>query len=358
MIYDYLIVGQGLAGSILAYQLHKRNKTVVIVDDQKPNTSSKVAAGLVNPLTGPKMIKSWKAEILFPFLMDFYKQLESELGGIFFREATIYRPFSSAEIINDLEGKSSNPTHAMFIKNVPKAGKHTQFVNDPLGGVELMGAVLKVSVFIKSMKEYLSERCVYMHDCFDENEMEIKEHLIRWKSIEVRKVLFCTGYLIQQSKLFGWLPMAPVKGEILQLKLKENFKTIYNKSGFIIPQGDSLFKAGSTYDREDLTEKSTEKGKFEICQKLDALIKMKYEVVQHEAGIRPGTIPRRPLMGFHPEFPNIGVFNGLGTKGVSIAPYFSDQFVKCLEEGNNLDQEVDIKKYYSLYFNSHFSEKI
>ena len=354
MIYDYLIVGQGLAGSILAYQLLKRNRSVAIVDDQKPNTSSKVAAGLINPFTGPKMVKSWRAEILFPYLIDFYKQLEIETGSNFFRQETIYRPFSSVGDINDLDGRSSNPTYSFFIKDITAPGKHSHLVRDPYGGIELKGAVLNVRHFVESMRIYLSANCMYIEDSFDEKMLTINESYIGWKNVEASKLLFCTGYTIQKSKLFNWLPMAPVKGEILLLKLKENFKTIYNKSGFIIPLGNNLYKAGSTYDRHDLSEKPTEKGKREIREKIDALMKMRYDVVKQETGIRPGTVPRRPLIGFHPEYGNVGVFNGLGTKGVSLSPYFSSQFMKCLEDGNNLDQEVDIKKYYSLYFNSHF----
>jgi glycine/D-amino acid oxidase-like deaminating enzyme len=168
-------------------------------------------------------------------------------------------------------------------------------------------------------------------------------------------LILCTGYEIQQSRFFGWIPIAPIKGEILHLGLTENFETIYNKSCFIIPLGNGIYKAGSTYDREDITEMPTQKGMNEISQKLDTLLKMNYEIVAHKAGIRPGTVTRRPLIGFHPVYHHMSIFNGLGTKGVSLAPFFSDQFVNCLEEGNNLNEEVDIKKYYSLYFNSHFS---
>ena len=170
-------------------------------------------------------------------------------------------------------------------------------------------------------------------------------------------MVFCSGHQIQNSKFFGWIPLAPVKGEILHLKMKLDFETIYNKSCFIIPQGHGYFKAGSTYDRNDLSEVTTEKGKNEISKKLDALMKIDYEIVKHDVGIRPGTVTRTPLIGIHPEHHQLAIFNGLGSKGVSLAPFFSEQLVNCLEEGNNLDAEVDIKKYYSLYFTSHFSTK-
>lgn len=355
MKYDYLIIGQGLAGSVLAYHLLKRNKSIAIIDEQKSSASSMVAAGLVNPLTGPKMIKSWKAELLIPYLNSFYKEVEKVTGIHFFRENTIYRPFASVKDLNDLEGRSSLPNYRKFIKSICEDDKHSNYIQDVYGGVELHGAVLNVSLFIKTLRHYFSSRALIINEHFDERALEFSEREINYKGIYSCKIVFCSGYQIRQSKLFGWVPIAPVKGEILHIKIKEDFKTIYNKSCFIIPQSGGFYKAGSTYKRDDFTEDPSETGKNEISKKLDSLLRMKYEIVKHEAGIRPATISRRPIIGFHPKHNNLCIFNGLGTKGVSLAPYFGNQFVKCLEEGNNLDQEVDIKKDYSLYFNSYFS---
>jgi len=357
MKYDYLIIGQGLAGSILAYQLLKRKKSLAIIDERKSHTSSTVGAGLVNPFTGPKMVKSWKSEVLFPYLKTFYEELENVTGNKFFSEKTIYRPFNSVEELNDWDGRSSQQKHQIFIKQIHEKNVHSANIEDLYGGVEVYGSVLNMPVFIDSMFRYFSATCTFVSERFDEDALKIFDSEISYKGIKASNIVFCTGYQIQQSRYFGWIPIAPVKGEILHVKIERDFETIYNKSGFIIPLENGYYKAGSTYNRNDLTENPTEQGKNEITKKLDALLKMNYQVVKHEAGVRPGTITRRPLIGLHPEYHRLSIFNGMGTKGVSLAPFFSDQFVKCLEEGNNLDEEVDIKKYYSLYFNSHFSKR-
>ena len=358
MKHDYLIIGQGLAGSVLAYQLVKRGKTVAIIDERKSSTSSKVAAGLANPFTGPKMVKTWMADLLFPYLKTFYKEIEKETNVNFLTERPIYRPFDSAEELNDWDGRSTHRGYQRFIKQICEKDTHSNFVEDPLGGIEIFGFVLDVPLFIETMFLYLSEKCVYIKETFDEKKLGILDDGVEYCGIHARKIIFCTGHQMQSSELFGWVPMAPVKGEILHVNVKNDFETIYNKSCFIIPQGNGLYKAGSTYDRNDLTDEPTENGKNEISKKLYALLKMDYVIVNHEAGIRPGTVTRRPLIGFHPTHLCMSVFNGLGTKGVSLAPFFSNQFIKCLEEGNNLDKEVNIKKYYSLYFNSRFSKRI
>ena len=358
MIFDYLIIGQGLAGSILAYKLLQRKKSVAIIDDKKVHTSSTVGAGMVNPFTGPKMVKSWKIELLFPYLINFYRETEKATASTFFRESIIYRPFSSIENLNDWDGRSSRPNYQQFIKNIREKNAHVHNIDDPFGGIEIYGGALNMPAFIHAMYQYLSKKCTFLIDRFDEDALKISKEEISYREIKAFRVIYCTGYQVKHSRYFGWLPLAPVKGEILHVKLSRNFQTIYNKSGFIIPQANGVYKAGSTYDRHDLTEVPTEQGKNEISKKLDTLLKMNHQIVKHEAGVRPGTSARRPLIGLHPADVRLTIFNGLGTKGVSLAPFFGEQFVKCLEDGNNLNEEVDIKKYYSLYFNSHFSKEI
>jgi glycine/D-amino acid oxidase-like deaminating enzyme len=354
MTYDYLIIGQGLAGSVLSYQLQKLGRRVAIIDEGVSVTSSRVAAGLANPFTGPKMVKSWKAELLFPYLEPFYRALEAETGASFFEARTLYRPFGSVKELNDWYGRSAEVSYQMFIEQICNPGVHGDYVKDQHGGVEIHAYLLKVAKFLDVMHAFLSEKCSLINQRFEEENLQVFEDRITYRELQAKKVIFCNGYQVCESKYFGWLPMAPVKGEILLMEFEADFQTIYNRSCFIIPQGLGQFKVGSTYDRFDLTNKITESGRNEICGKLDALTPMRYKIIDQQAGIRPGTVARRPLMGVHPDYERVFVFNGMGTKGVSLAPFFSDQFAKWLEGDNYLDAEVDIKKYYSLYFKSQF----
>jgi hypothetical protein len=316
-----------------------------------------VAAGLINPFTGPKMVKSWKAEVLFPYLEQFYKTLEIETGGSFFEERKLYRPFGSIEELNDWYGRSAQANYQKFIEKICDSGAHGSYVNDPHGGVEIKANVLNVPVFLDEMYAFLSKKCHVISERFDEDNMEVNSEGIKYHELQAGNVVFCNGYQVKESKYFGWLPMAPVKGEILLVEFEKDFQTIYNRSCFIIPQANGKYKVGSTYDRHDMTNSITESGKNEICEKLEALSPMGFKIIGQQAGIRPGTVPRRPLIGVHPKYDRVLVFNGMGTKGVSLAPFFSDQFAKSLEDDNYLDAEVDIKKYYSLYFKSQFQIK-
>ena len=190
--------------------------------------------------------------------------------------------------------------------------------------------MLNMPAFLETMNAYLSDKCHILSDTFEENLLTFSNDHVAYRDLQASTIILCTGYKAKKSLYFGWIPIAPVKGEIIHVKSEKEFKTIYNKSGFIIPQDNGLYKAGSTYDHHDMSEEQTEHGKNEITKKLDSLLKMNFKVVKHEAGIRPATVARRPLIGRHPRFQRMYIFNGMGTKGVSLAPFFGDQFVGVL----------------------------
>ena len=68
---DFLLIGQGLAGSALGYRLKKAGKKIKLIDLPSENKSSRVAAGLYNPVTGRKMVKTWNADLLSPEIQPF-----------------------------------------------------------------------------------------------------------------------------------------------------------------------------------------------------------------------------------------------------------------------------------------------
>ena len=71
-------------------------------------------------------------------------------------------------------------------------------------------------------------------------------------------------------------------------------------------------------------------------------------MVQHEAGVRPSSNDRRPILGAHPQQKNIYIFNGLGAKGVMLAPYFAQQLGANITAGKAIDKEASVERYYRL----------
>jgi glycine/D-amino acid oxidase-like deaminating enzyme len=152
-----------------------------------------------------------------------------------------------------------------------------------------------------------------------------------------------------QNKFFKNLPLKELKGEVMTIKTEKALNRIYNRGVYVIQSGELNYKIGATYDLVNLGEGVTESGKNELIQKAKDLLKVPFKVAHQDWGIRPSTIDRRPLIGEHPNYKNILIFNGLGTKGVSLAPYFSEQLAKYLLGEGDLDKEANINRVKSLY---------
>src|SRR5688572_337382 len=106
---DFIIVGQGLAGSAVALQLINRGKKILVIDRPIANSSSRVAVGLFNPITGRNLVKTWLADQLFPCFHRFYRDAETLTGKKFFHSLPLYRPFGSIEEQNEWMAKSADP---------------------------------------------------------------------------------------------------------------------------------------------------------------------------------------------------------------------------------------------------------
>ena len=162
--------------------------------------------------------------------------------------------------------------------------------------------------------------------------------------------IFCEGVGIKNNPYFNYLPMKPTHGDILTIKSTDlKLEEVVNKNMFILPLGDDIYKVGATYNWELQEAVPTESGKDELIEKLKSFTSFSFEIVKHEAGIRPTVSDRRPLIGVHPEHNNLYVFNGLGTKGVMIAPYYSKQLSDFINEKVSLNEAVDIKRHEKYY---------
>ncbi|MEQ8927005.1 MAG: FAD-dependent oxidoreductase [Fulvivirga sp.] len=348
--FDFIIVGKGLAGIILAHHLIQSGKSILLFDDQNGQSSSKIAAGLYNPVTGRKMVKTWKADVLFPYLESYYRGIQAHSDEKFFVDKAIYRPFISTEEQNEWSARSADESYQPYISKIHYSSINNA-VNDLFGGIELKkSGFLNVPVFLENLTEVLlkADNFTINKEKFDEEELKLSESEVRYKGKLASKIIFCQGVASTKNKYFQWLPFKPVKGDILTIEANMQTDLIINRGIFVIPIGKNRFKVGSTYNNYDLTTEPSMEARVLLEQKLKELISVNYKVVEHISGIRPATKDRKPIIGMHPNYENVGIFNGLGTKGVSLAPYFANQFVLHLVNQSALDKEVAIERFYTL----------
>lgn len=350
---DYLIVGQGLAGSTLAMECIRRGKKVYVVDEPGQNRASVISAGICNPITGRAMKKSWLADRLFPFLQDWYTDSEKILGGKFFTRLPVYRPFLSREEQQEWSAKADDETLRLFVERVWTQPFVGDKLNNPHGGLEVrQSGMLDVIRWVTAVREMLKEKEMYLTEFFDEGEVRIGDD-VSYGDVRASYLIFCNGLAARNSKWFHWLPLRPLKGETLTLRsVSFPADKIISRGVYLVPANrNGVFVAGSTYEHEPFVEGTSEAGLIHLRRQLDKWIRSPYEVIHQDWGMRPAVTDRRPLLGSHPGSSKTIIFNGLGTKGVSLAPYFASVLIDWLDRGAALPPEVNISRFKALYSN-------
>lgn len=352
MNYDYIVVGHGLAGAILGYTLRKQGQRVLVIDEPKQNSASRVAAGLVNPVAGKRFAKSWLVDTLLPFADAFYDELEAHFQQPLFFHKPIYKVFSTIEEQNSWMAKSAGDSWSEYIGATYTQSTGMEMVQDQYGGILIkQGGYLLVSHTLDLLTQELLEAELLLPERFDVAQLQLTEQGVSYKGITAGHLVFCEGWQAVHNPYFQWLPLQPTKGEVLEVHA-ENFnpECIYNKAVYVVPVGEGRFKIGATYNWRQADEEPTPEGEAELTERFEQITTQPYQVKNHWAGIRPAVRDRRPLVGGHPVHAQLSVFNGMGSKGVLMAPFLADMFAKALAGKAEVLPDVQISRYYSLYY--------
>ena len=338
-----LIVGAGLSGVTVALELIKRGHQVSIIDNNV-NFSSRIAAGIINPLVFRRMTKSWRVDDFIPFLKEHYHNLEEITGHTFFHELPIRRLFSSEQERNFWLDKQVLEEFEPYMHKVNDADMAFDIVKSPFGSGRVKETYyIDVVPFLTGTKEWLKGNAKIINEEFDQRVIDGTNY----KGTSYDDVIFCQGYLNPDNIFFNDLPLDQTKGQTLTIKSKVLPNDVsLNRKCFMLPKGDGVFKIGSTYEWNDPSTNITEESRLELLKNLSFIIDEEVEVLNQEAGISPTTRDRRPLIGTHKTNKNYHIFNGLGAKGYMLAPLICQEFCDYLLNGKELDPEIDINRYY------------
>jgi glycine/D-amino acid oxidase-like deaminating enzyme len=355
MIVDYLIIGQGISGTWLSYYLAKENASFLVIDDAGENSSSRIAAGIINPVTGRRIVKTWMIDELLAHLVPAYKELGDESGIKAIEQKNIIEFFPAQQMKLAFEERMMEDEKYLKLYT-DENYLNNYFHNDSFGCGEVNPCYLiNLQEIIPARRKILKDNNQLLEERFDIAELNITKDdsgeadKIVYKNIAAGKIIFCDGAEGYENPYFKNLPYSLNKGEVLIIEAPDlPADNIYKKGMTIAPlpgKEKEYFWVGSNYTWDFTDANPTEAFRIRTAQYLKEWLKADFKIVDHKAAIRPANLERRPFAGFHPLYKNIGILNGMGTKGCSLAPYFARQLTDHLMHNKQILPEADVKRF-------------
>ncbi|NOQ15617.1 MAG: FAD-dependent oxidoreductase [Methyloprofundus sp.] len=340
----YLIIGQGLAGSLLGWELIKQGCSIHIIDNQKEN-ASQVAAGLINPVTGMRLVKNADIENLLPCAQQTYQALSDFFQQDFYISKDMLRIVRNQKELLKFEQRCQDQSYLDYL--VPELQTPPASIQAPLGVIQQKNTgYLLTRKLLNHLKDFFQQKQCYQASQFDYQDLQFAPS-ISYQDITAKKIIFCEGYQAIHNPWFKYLPFQLSKGEILTLTAEQPLPDkILNYGRWFIPLGNLQFRTGATFTHDQLDTLPTTQGKQLLLQALTQVIPAlsSATLIKHQANIRPTTLDKAPFIGLHPEYDNLGIFNGFGAKGSLQIPYYSQQFVQYLLKQSPLAPEADCRR--------------
>ncbi len=345
---DYLIIGQGISGTFLSYYLKKEKQSFLVIDDNFKNAPSKIAAGIINPVTGRRLVTVWMASEILPFAWKAYGEIGDDLGIETISQKSIIdffpNPFMRETYLQKIEAGDQ------YVHAYPEQNHFNHLFNNDLGCGEIRPVyTAHVETLLPAWRSQLQKDRQLLKETFDISHLKTGTNNINYKNIVARKIIFCDGTAGIENPFFNLLPFAPNKGEALVLHIPDlPVQFIYKKSMLLAPikgKEENLFWVGSNYMWDFENADPTTAFRENTERMLKQWLKIPFKVLEHRAGLRPATLERRPFVGLHPTHNSVGILNGMGTKGCSLAPYFAKQLADHLIYQISVNEDADIKRF-------------
>ena len=368
---DVLIIGQGICGTFLSLELERAGLSCLVIDKISPFSASRAAAGLINPVTGRRLVTTWMIDKLLAFAQERYTQLATVLGASFLEKVQVADFFPTAQM------------RLAFLRRLEEDGSYLRLPENEqnwdscfhyeLGyGIISPCYLVDLPGLLTAARKRMLEQGVLRDEHFEPKDLLLPGGSgqsagapaageIKYRDIEARRIIFCDGIGSSASPYFSRLPFAPNKGEVLIVDIpglaeaaagagerngvSGSGQTIFKKGISLAPWQDGLYWVGSSYEWSFETTEPTEGFRQRTEMALKEWVKLPYHVVDHIAAVRPATLERRPFVGFHPVYPAVGILNGMGTKGCSLAPYFARELVENLKNGSPIQPDADILRF-------------
>ena len=337
-----MIVGQGIAGTTLAFELLKRNKTIQVIDEFQKSSSSRIALGIYNPLVLKWFTKSWEAENQLKELSSFCEDFQKAFNVKINHKKNIYKLLDSNYAINNWIEKQSSPNRKDFMS---EQVKYLDGIRKPFG-IVLKSGWVDTRLMLDSFRSFLKKNNFINENFFLYDKLKIKKDFIEYENCVAQHIVFCEGSAVIQNPYFTNLGFKMTKGEAINFKSKDlKLNKITHSGIIIIPTSDDTYYAGATFNWDTKSLICTEEAKDDILDKIKKIKSFTYELINQKVAIRPSVKDRRPIIGNHKKHKNIYLMNGLGSRGMLLSPYLANKLCSNILEKKKINSEINVNRF-------------
>jgi glycine oxidase len=315
-----LILGQGLAGTLLAWELERAGIDFAITDRGHTHASSAVAAGIVNPITGQRLVKSWRIDTLLPAARRTFREIEAEIGLRLWHEMRVRRLFANDRERAVFAEKSARGELAPFAAEADEEGF---WING--------AARVDVRALLTTSRSRWEGQGRFVPAVVGSYDLTVD----------------CTGTGVTQVDAFSFVPWEFSKGEMLELRVEGLAPdVVLNRRQWIVPIDDRTAWTGATHEPGRCDARPTAAARASLEVSARALLgERPFSVSAQRAGVRVNLPDKRPVAGRHPTNSRLGLINGLAAKGALWAPLLARQWVQHLANGAPFDPEIDLHRF-------------
>lgn len=341
---DIVIIGLGIAGATLAAELRSRGVRVCTFDDHERVSASRGAAGLISPVAGLRfgVLDEWQR------WWDRASTFYSSMNAI--EPVTCYRLVFGNDEWRFWERKRQWLSSDLLADESTLPVDLAQYLAPPSGVVAIRAAArVDVGRVLQTVAQSLDAEGMLYRRWIKEDEVAPLPAGWRVAGVECTHVVFCQGPALAESKRFGWLPRMFARGQRITGTLEH---AIASEAVWLSMRGKSLllvgqsFSFGSTFDWETTEPIVTDDSTEHLRRQLEQYLRVKFRIEHVWAGVRPIMADLRPVIGEHPEYRRCWLFNGLGSRGVLLAPRLANILAEAiLGDNRTIPPRFDLRRF-------------
>ena len=313
---------------MLGWELERAGISFALIDRGLAHAASIAGAGIINPITGRRLVKSWRYESLHPVARETYRALEAELGVPLWREMRVRRLFADEQERRRAQVKQTDPDLAPFLASADGEG---WWIRDA-ARVDVAALLAVIRARWMAMGKLRTDPA------------EIERAIGRGEC-----VVDCRGLAGAEAREFAFVPWEFSQGEVLELKVAGlEPDVILNRRFWVAPIAAGVALAGATHEPGMRDGRPTASGGDTIAAAVSELLgpERPFGILGHRGGVRVTLGDKRPVAGRHPANPRMGIINALGAKGALWAPMLARQWAAHLARGTAFDPEIDVGRFW------------